>query len=66
MYEHSHMKTTAIVAMVLSENRAEGLVRPAYRVDGRGGSRDAAGLQTPLPRGYSPAEDGPSGAVSRR
>jgi hypothetical protein len=45
------MKTSAIVTMVLSENRAEGLVRPAYRVDGRGGSRDAAGLQTPLPRG---------------
>ena len=44
----------AIVAVVLSENRDEGLVRPARRVDDRGGARDAAGLQPPLPGALLP------------
>ena len=60
------MKAIVIVAVVLSESRAKGLVRLVYRVDGRGGSRDAPAFQRPLPGGYSPAEDGPSGPVSRR
>ncbi len=60
------MKAIVLVTLVLSKNRAEGLVRPAYRVDGRGGTRDAPAFQTPLPGGYSPVGDGPSGPVSRR
>ena len=52
---------------VLSENRAEGLVRPVYQVDGRPGSQGAPAIfKRPLPGGYSSAEDGPSGPVSRR
>jgi hypothetical protein len=35
------MKAIVVVVVVLSENRAEGLVRPVYRGDGRGDSRDA-------------------------
>jgi hypothetical protein len=57
----------AIVAVVvLSENRAESLVRPVYRDDGRGDSRDAPAASSAAPLGYSPSEDGPSGPVSRR
>ena len=41
------MKAIAVV-VVLSENRPEGLVWPVYMGDGRGRSRDAPGLQTPL------------------
>ena len=52
--------------VVASEDRGEGLVRLAYMGDGCGGSRDAAGLSNAAPLGYSPAEDGPSGPVSRR
>jgi hypothetical protein len=37
-----------VTLVVLSENRAEGLVRPAFRSDGHGGSRDAPVLQPPL------------------
>ena len=34
-----------VVAVVLSENRAEGLVRPVYRGNGRGDSLDAPGFK---------------------
>jgi len=37
--------TAIVVIMVLSENRAEGLVRRVYRGDRRGGSRDAPGFK---------------------
>jgi hypothetical protein len=60
------MKAIVVVVVVLSENRAEGLVRPVYRGDGRGDSRDAPGTSTAAPLGYSPPEGGPSGPVSRR
>ena len=51
--------------VVASEDRGEGLVRLAYRGDGCGGSRDAAGLQTPLRWGTprrKTADPGPSPA----
>ena len=51
--------------MVLSENRAQSLVRPVYRVDERGGARDAPAFQTPLPGGTprrKTARPGPSPA----
>jgi hypothetical protein len=60
------MKAIVVVVVVLSENRAEGLVRPVYRGDGRDDSRDAPGTSTAAPLGYSPPEGGPSGPVSRR
>jgi hypothetical protein len=49
------MNAIVIVATGVSENGVEGLVRTARRVDGRGGARDAAGLQPPLPGAYSPS-----------
>src|SRR5436305_5747892 len=60
------MKAIVAVVVVLSENRAEDLVRSVYRGDGRGDSRDAPAASSAAPRGYSPSEDGPSGPVSRR
>jgi hypothetical protein len=60
------MKAIVAVVVVLSENRAEGLVRPVYRGDGRVDSRDAPAASSAAPLGYSPSEDGPSGPVSRR
>jgi hypothetical protein len=60
------MKAIVAVVVVLSENRAEGLVRPVYRDDGRGYSRDASAASSAAPLGYSPSEDGLSGPVSRR
>jgi hypothetical protein len=45
---------------------SRGPVRPVYRDDGRGDSRDASAASSAAPLGYSPSEDGPSGPVSRR
>ena len=46
--EPSSINAIVVVPVVLSENRPEMLVRTAYRVDGCGGSRDAAELRAPL------------------
>jgi hypothetical protein len=63
--ERSATKAIVVVVVVLSENRAEGLVRPVYRGVGCGDSRDAAVLTTPL-RWVTPhretARPGPSPA----
>jgi hypothetical protein len=59
------MKAIVVVVVVPSENRAEGLVRPAYRGDGRGASREAFVLRTSLRWGTHPrktARPGPSPA----
>jgi hypothetical protein len=50
---------------VVSKIRAEGLILPAYSVDARVDSRDVSGFKRRSARS-SPAEDGPSGSVSRR
>src|SRR5437868_4217586 len=42
------MKAIVVAVLVVSENRAEGLIRPVNRGDGRRDSRDALLLQTPL------------------
>ena len=49
-----------------SEDVIKGLVRLVPQVEAGGDSRDVSALPTSLPRGYSSAEDGSSGPVSRR
>ena len=49
------MKAIVVAVVLVSEKGAEGLILPACRIPGDRGSRDAPVLQTPLPRGYSPA-----------
>jgi hypothetical protein len=39
------MKTIVVVVVVPSENVAEGLVRPVYRADGRGGRETHRGFK---------------------
>lgn len=63
--ERSAMKAIVAVVVIPSENRAEGLVRPVYRGDGRGDSRDAPLRTTPLrwgTRRRKTARPGPSPA----
>jgi hypothetical protein len=65
MLDESFALNAIAAAVLLSENPDEGLVRPAYRGDGSGGSRKASALPTPL-RWVTPrrktAHPGPSPA----
>jgi hypothetical protein len=49
------MNAIVIVATGASENGVEGLLRPARRVDGRGGREAQQGFNRPLPGAYSPS-----------
>jgi hypothetical protein len=51
------MQARCAPGILLSENRVEGLVLPACRGDGGGGSRDALVGQAPLPGAYSRFDD---------
>jgi hypothetical protein len=47
MLDESFALKAVAAAVLLSENPDEGLVRPVYRGDGSGGSREASALPAP-------------------